>query len=195
MHKMEWYLQNNDFEGAKERFETTSKNWKGRWFEVCLQIYEKCKELAKIYFVNPINQTIIKIADVLGKRRGKYDGKIQISTEISADYDKGKEKCYLFTFYNENDEMVCSKVGTTTRKIVERLKEELKSKTYKEMGCVRAVVNRVYDCGDLPAEGLESYFRAMYIKQYPQSFKKNDRFMNTFFDLQKADEIAQAYLA
>ena len=89
---------------------------------------------------------------------------------------------------------MCSKIGTTTREVRKRLVEELKNKTYKEMGCVRAVINRVYDCGELPAEGLESYFRAMYIKQFPNSFKKNDRFMNTFFDLKKADEIALAYL-
>ena len=75
-----------------------------------------------------------------------------------------------------------------------QLKEELKSATYTKMGCVRAVVNRVYDCGSLPAEGLESYFRAAYIKKYPESFKKNDRFISTFFDLAEADKIAATYL-
>jgi hypothetical protein len=191
---MEWYLENNDFEGARERFETTSKNWKSRWFEICMAIYNKCKELANVYFLNPIDKTITKIAQVVGKRRSKYDDFIQINADLAADYDKGKEKCYLFTFYNDKNEMVCSKIGTTTREVRKRLVEELKNKTYKEMGCVRAVINRVYDCGELPAEGLESYFRAMYIKQFPNSFKKNDRFMNTFFDLKKADEIALAYL-
>jgi hypothetical protein len=62
------------------------------------------------------------------------------------------------------------------------------------MGCVRAIVHRVYDCGELPAEGLESYFRAKYIKKYPNSFKKNDRFINEFFDLMQADKIAEKYL-
>jgi hypothetical protein len=194
MHKMEWYLDNNDFEGAKERFETTSPSWKSRWFEICMTIYNRCKELANVYFLNPINKTITKIAQVVGKRRSKYDDFIQINADLAKDYDKGKEKCYLFTFYNDKNEMVCSKIGTTTREVRKRLVEELKSKTYKEMGCVRAVINRVYDCGELPAEGLESYFRAMYIKQFPNSFKKNDRFMDTFFDLKKADEIALAYL-
>ena len=91
--------------------------------------------------------------------------------------------------------MVCSKIGTTTRTVLQRLKEELKSKTYTSIGCVRAVVNRVYDCGDVPAEGLESYFRAMYIRKYPQSFKKNDRFMKEWFDLKEADEIVLNYFA
>ena len=86
-------------------------------------------------------------------------------------------------------------MGTTTRTVIQRLKEELRSNTYKKIGCVRAVVNRVYDCGDIPAEGLESYFRALYIKRYPQSFKKNDRFMNEWFDLAEADKIVATYFA
>ena len=86
-------------------------------------------------------------------------------------------------------------MGTTTRKVLQRLKEELNSDTYKKIGCTRAVVNRVYDCGNIPAEGLESYFRAMYIRRYPQSFKKNDRFMNEWFDLKEADEIVLKYFA
>ena len=96
--------------------------------------------------------------------------------------------------YNGLDN-TAAKIGTTTRAVLKRLKEELQSKTYKEMGCVRAVINRVYDCGNLPAEGLESYFRATYIKRYPDSFKKNDRFISTFFDLTEADKIAEKYLA
>ena len=194
MHSMEWYINNNDFEGAKARYESTSLNWKNRWFEVCLKIYNKCKELAKEWVINPVDKTISKVVNIISKRKSKYDEMIQINAEVGTNYDKGTEKCYLFTFYNANDEMVCSKIGTTTREVRKRLIEELKSKTYQNMGCVRAVVNRVYDCGELPAEGLESYFRAMYIKAYPESFKKNDRFLNTYFDLQKADEIAAAYL-
>ena len=75
------------------------------------------------------------------------------------------------------------------------MKEELRSNTYKKIGCVKAVVDRVYDCGDIPAEGLESYFRAMYIRKYPESFKKIDRFMNEWFDLKEADEIVLKYFA
>jgi hypothetical protein len=77
---------------------------------------------------------------------------------------------------------------------MKRMREELSSPTYTRMGAVRAVVDRVYDCGNIPAEGLESYFRAEYIKQFPNSFKKNDRFINEDFDLAQADEIAKNYL-
>lgn len=193
---MEWYIKNNDFEGAKERLETTSSNWKKRWFEVCETIFRNCKELAKKYILNPLNKTISEIGAILtlSKRKSiKYQETIQVENGVDL-LDNAIQKCYLFSFYDEFDNLICSKVGTTIRTVRQRLKEELNSKTYKDMGCVRAVVHRVYDCGELPAEGLESYFRAKYIKKYPNSFKKNDRFINEFFDLVQADKIAEKYL-
>lgn len=191
---MEWYVENNDFEGAKERFETTSACWKKRWFAVCEKIFNQCKEFADKYILNPLDLSIKKICKIVTPRKTKYTESIQVSEGIDL-LDSAKEKCYLFTFFDENDNMVCSKVGTTTRTVIQRLKEELRSNTYKKIGCVRAVINRVYDCGDIPAEGLESYFRALYIKRYPQSFKKNDRFMNEWFDLAEADKIVATYFA
>ena len=187
---MNWYIENNDFEGAKERFETTTPSWRRRWFETCAIIFQNCKELAKKYVLNPIDCTISKVITVATR---KYANNIQVAENCDL-LDDAAEKCYLFTFYDAFDNMVCSKIGTTTRAVTQRLKEELKSVTYTKMGCVRAVVNRVYNCGSLPAEGLESYFRAAYIKKYPESFKKNDRFISTFFDLAEADKIAATYL-
>ena len=193
-HNMEWYIANNDFEGAKERFDTTSPTWKKRWFEVCYKIFNSCKELAKKYVLNPLDYSIHKIGEVVAKRRTKYADKIMLSDDCPSLLDEATQKCYLFTFYNENNELVCSKVGTTIRGVRQRLTEELRSDTYKKMGCVRAVVHRVYDCGRIPAEGLESFFRAEYIRKYPDSFKKNDRFIGTHFDFAEADRIASAYL-
>lgn len=106
--------------------------------------------------------------------------------------DNAKEKCYLFRFYDTNNNLVCSKVGTTTRKVTQRLKEELRSKTYSS--CAYAVIDRVYDCGEIPAEGLESRIRAEYIRKYPNSFKKNDRFVKVLFNLEEIDKIVQNYL-
>lgn len=193
---MGWYVANNDFEGAMDRWATTSARWKKEWFGICKTIFDKSKEWAKTYILNPVEYSIQKISQVVTttKRVSKYADKIQVANGVDL-LDNAKEKCYLFTFFDEEDNLVCSKVGTTTRTVLQRLKEELKSKTYTRLGCVRAVVNRVYDCGDIPAEGLESYFRAMYIRKHPQSFLKNDRFMNEWFDLKEADEIVSNYFA
>ena len=193
-NSMEWYVNNNDFEGAVERWKNTNARWKTSWFNTCCKIFAKCKEWAKTYVVNPLEGTITKITKIITKRKTKYSESIQVAEGIDL-LDQATQKCYLFTFFDENDNLVCSKVGTTTRKVMQRLKEELISETYKKIGCVKAVVDRVYDCGNIPAEGLESYFRAMYIRKYPESFKKNDRFMNEWFDLKEADEIVLKYFA
>ena len=38
----------------------------------------------------------------------------------------GKQLVYLYKFYNSDNELICSKVGTTTRLPEQRLKEEIK---------------------------------------------------------------------
>lgn len=191
---MNWYIENNDFEGAVERLESTSPNWKKKWYAVCEAIYNKCKDLAKKWILNPLDHTVTQIGKIVTKKYSKYNNRIQIAEGIDT-LDHANQKCYLFSFFDADDNLVCSKIGTTVRTIRERLREELNSDTYVKMGCVRAVINRVYDCGELPAEGLESYFRAKYIKKYPDSFKKNDRFIGTHFDLLAADKIAEKYLS
>lgn len=188
---MKWYLENNDFEGAKERLETTVPTWKARWFEVCQTIFDRTKELAKKYVLDPYEKAVKTIGKVI---KGKYEEKILESADCGGLKSEAKQKCYLFEFFDANDNSLCSKVGTTTREVTVRLQEELRSKTYKAMGAVRAVIHRVYDCGSIPAEGLESYFRAAYIRKYPDSFKKNDRFINLKFDLLEADKIYAEYL-
>lgn len=192
---MTWYINHNDFEGAKERFDTTTPNWKKRWFEACYQIYQSSKEWATKYILNPIEFTISKINMAPTTRKTAVAYNIQMSEECPSLLDDATQKCYLFSFFDSNDNLVCSKVGTTIRKVRQRLREELNSKTYQNMGCVRAVIQRVYDCGNTPAEGLESRIRAEYIKKYPNSFLKNDRFINTFFDLAEIDKIAAEYCA
>jgi hypothetical protein len=72
------------------------------------------------------------------------------------------------------------------------MKEHLRY--YYDNGVRGIQVTRLWDCGDMEAEGLESEFRAHYIKSYPGTFKKNDRFINVEFDLEEADHIAASYL-
>lgn len=196
--KMEWYLENNDFEGAKERFDGTTPAWKSRWFAVCEKIFNACADWATKYVLDPIAKTIHAISDSKpfrnSKRKSIYDTKIMVSDECGSLLDEAHQKCYLFEFLNESNVLVCSKVGTTIRTVIERLKKELQSATYKDMGATKAIIRRVYDCGDIPAEGLESYFRAKYIRRYPDSFKKNDRFINVKFDFAEADKIYAEYM-
>ena len=195
--KMEDYVNENDFLGAVERLNNTNPTWRNRWYKVCETIYTNCREWAKEYILDPVAKAVHKLGSIkqyAPKVRKGDDIQVSADCKIESNED-GTQKCYLIEFFNEDDISVCSKVGTTVRKIQERIREELHSKTYQSMGAVRCVVHRVYNCGSIPAEGLESYFRAKYIRRYPNSFQKNDRFMNTTFDLVEADKICAKYLA
>ena len=193
---MDSYLTANDFEGAVERLNNTSARWKGEWFDVCTTIFNRCKEWAKTYVLDPINKAVRKLTSIksIAPRTRKSNIDISSGCVIQSNEDK-VQKCYLIEFFDANDDSICSKVGTTIRKIQDRIREELNSKTYQSMGAVRCVIHRVYDCGEIPAEGLESYFRAKYIRKYPNSFHKNDRFIKQVFDLVEADKICAEYLA
>lgn len=169
-------------------------------------MHKTASEIADIteYAVSTVRTYIRKFADLLEYaksifekveakvRKSKYNNMIN-ANGFDIDTRDG-ELCYLFEFYNEDDILLCSKVGTTTRTIRTRLREELASKTYKNMGATKAIVNRIYNCGEYPAEGLESLIRSEYIKKYPKSFKKNDRFIGELFDFDLCDKIAFSYL-
>lgn len=65
------YIVTNDFEGAKQRFDNANKRWKKHWYETCLIIAKKVKDLFKKYIFDPINLTITKINEKLKKNTGK----------------------------------------------------------------------------------------------------------------------------
>lgn len=154
------------------------------WFHKMLALYKANKVIQKVWeYIDSarllVNRFVRKCAAA-------------IVYQVKHDYPKGSQLVYLIRLLNESDKLIWSKVGTTTRDINTRMKEHLRY--YKKNGVSKVEVSRVYDCGALPAEGLESEFRARYMCKYPNTFQKNDRFTNTEFDLVEADTIAQEYL-
>lgn len=136
-----------------------------------------------------------KVVNVVAKnRRSKYDEMIDNFTTCDIKLKDGLQKCYLFKFLDSNNELVYSKVGTTTDSVRNRLTTEIRDYRKSGYDIARVEIDRVWYCGELPAEGLESLIRSEYIKQYPKAFKKNDRFINTLFDLSLCDKIAKNYL-
>ena len=101
---------------------------------------------------------------------------------------------YLVRFLDSNGNLIWSKIGTTTRSIKERMKEHMRK--YKKQGFDVATcdVQKVWDCGKIPAEGLESEFRASYVRRFPNLYVKTDRFKMEF-DYQEAEQIVLNYLA
>ena len=102
------------------------------------------------------------------------------------------QQFYLIRLLDKDGELVYSKVGTTTRSTEARMKEHLRD--YYDNGVRSIQVTRLWNCGEMEAEGLESEFRAHYIKAYPGTFRKNDRFTGVEFDMDEADRIAAGYL-
>lgn len=187
------YVENNDFEGAAERLENTTNRWRNYWYGICEEIYNKSPEWARRYVLDPIAKAVRKIAEIISekKKRGrpsKNDDKIIWNCPAFA--DGSNEKFYLIELLDKNGDLIWSKIGTTKRKLIYRMKEHLKA--YEKYGVDKVRINRVYNMG-FAAEGMESEFRAKYIHRWPESFQKNDRFYHRVFDLEEADKIAAAY--
>lgn len=189
----------NDFLSALENLEHTSKRWASHWFNCCLEIMAndpgwqaQFEPDADAYEFHPI--TIHgTTAQVQYRSIWYYNGK-EIFTNGKVDLlDEAVQKCYLFRFFDTSGNLVCSKVGTTTKPVLVRIKSELRE--YEKLDVVSCVIDRIYNCGQLPAEGMESYFRAEYIRRHPTAFRKNDRFFSVAFDLEEADRICSDYLA
>jgi hypothetical protein len=66
---------------------------------------------------------------------------------------------------------------------------------YSNLDIIGVEIESVINCGAYPAEGLESYCRAYYIKKYPNAFKKNDRFFNVDLNTEEFNNLATTYLA
>ena len=107
-------------------------------------------------------------------------------------FEEGTNQTYIVYFYGEDGQIIYSKPGTTARFIKERIKEELTK--YRKNGVCFARLMRLWDCGEMPPEGLESILRAHCIKKYPGTFVKNDRFAGVCIDLDDADRLTKEYL-
>lgn len=189
----------NDFLSALENLEHSNARWANHWFECCLTIMENDPHW-KAQFqpdpeyceFHPITSDNLAFCSALHSV-WFYNGK-EILTNGRIDLlNEAQQKCYLFRFFNGGNQLICSKVGTTTKEILERIKSEFRE--YAKLDAVTCIIDRVYDCGHIPAEGMESYFRAEYIRRHPEAFRKNDRFFDVAFDLEDADRICSAYLA
>ena len=72
------YINENDFEGAKARFEQSTARWKQHWFDTCMEIFENCAEWGKKYILDPVNRTITAVIEKAKKTISrvikKHDG-------------------------------------------------------------------------------------------------------------------------
>ncbi len=156
------------------------------------------KKIAEItgYAVSTVKSYIKKFADLLDEAIKLFHNVKDVIKEVRTEYKNGRgEFCYLFKFYDTDNEIIFSKIGTTTRPPRARLNEEIRS--YKKSGfnIGRAVIESVIDCESVPAEGAESFTRAKFIRQYPNTFMKNDRFIGVDIPTNDFNNLVNAYLA
>lgn len=147
------------------------------------------RNYARYKYANRINEAKSVFADKPPKRRFftavsdniiNY-GNVAINYEKTAqgkDTNKQSQKCYLFKFYDEKNHPIFTKIGTTINSCLDRLKQEIASYQKSGFAIVKVKICGIVDCGELPAEGLESYLRACFIRDFPKVFHKNDRFFD-----------------
>lgn len=107
------YLNDNDFEGAKYRFDNTTQRWKKHWFNICVEIMNKCKEWGEKYIIDPIAQTIVR---AINKKL------ITKSTKVVPIDNDGKSCVYLIKLFADNKEHFL-KCGKAPKNAVSRWKQ------------------------------------------------------------------------
>lgn len=181
--KMEWEItaMNNPNESAYG---------KRKHFQIARTLYENFESVRKLWdFIETarlyINRFVRKVvAKVLPSACISWNG--------IKPMENGVQQVYLIRLLDADNALIWSKVGTTVRETAKRMKEHLRY--YRKDGVCKVEVVRLWDCGNMDAEGLESEFRAHYIRKHPGTFRKNDRFINVEFDLDEADKIVANYL-
>ncbi len=198
---VEWYVSNTNENNVIERMEraherivaATDSHTRRNWFDIMAKLYEKYSIVREVWeYVENVRLLAKRfVKRVVNKVKTALN--VNINYNASADYPEGSQLVYLIRLLDRDGGLVWSKVGTTTRTMKKRMSEHLRY--YKKYGVASIEVTRVYDCGEIPAEGLESEFRSKYMRKYPGAFRKNDRFTGVEFDLAEADSIVRNYLA
>jgi hypothetical protein len=169
-----------------------------KWFNVALAFFNEFPAVREVwnYLENVrlyAERFVKKVADVVRDAvENILPPRMRIEWNGIEQMPKGVQQGYLIRLLDRNKQLIWSKVGTTTDKTGVRMTQHLRY--YKKDGVRFVEVVRLWDCNGLDAEGLESMFRAHYIRKHPGTFRKNDRFTGVEFDLEEADRLMENYL-
>lgn len=152
-----------------------------KWMDVARAIFTEVKQTVALKVDGIINQ-------------GKYkDVEIEYLPNFGRD-NPGNQQVYLFKFYTDSRTVpVFSKIGTTTRSIGKRLKEEIAYYRKRGFAIKNVSVCKVVNCGNIPAEGYESFLRAFLIKEHPGTWHKNDRFFGVDISTNRFAELCSQF--
>lgn len=158
--------------------------YRKKYFAQMLALFNKYKVVRDVW--NYVENAHLIVKRFIKKVKAKCKNPHVVFADSVEVIPKGHEQFYLIRLLNSSGDLVWSKIGTTTNRTTQRMCEHLDY--YADDGITDIVVDRVWDCGDYPAEMFESLFRAYYIKKYPGTWKKNDRFCGVLFDLNEAEQ-------
>lgn len=161
------YIENEDFEGAYERYQKANKRWLAHWFDVCYEIANEVAEIAKNFIFDPVNKVIKKIGEFVQKAKGRPNKKDETS------------HVYLIRMFDKDDKEVYTKVGKANNVAV-RMKQ-LEKYIYKNRAAkIPVPIGRVevVDTWDFPnskaAESFETKIQSILMGLY--ELIPNDRF-------------------
>ena len=135
---------------------------------------------AKIAFSDSPPKTNRRKTSTISDSRINW-GNVLITYEKTAqgrDSAERSQKCYFFKFYDSKNHPVFTKIGTTVKSALSRLKQEISYYQKRGIEIAKVKICGIIECGDIPAEGYESYLRACFIHDFPNTFHKNDRFFD-----------------
>ena len=144
------------------------------------------------YVISTVKRYIKKFFNLLEEAKETFK---RITKKAKKALRGKRQLCYLYKFYDSKNNLICSKVGTTTRLPEDRLKEEIVYYKKRNIPVENAKICSVIDCNELPAEGAESITRALFIRKYPTAFCKNDRFFGVDIPTTTFNKIVKDYLA
>lgn len=200
-------IADNDLLYSYTKFRTTNARWKNHWWDAVETIFHACADWAKEYILDPINRTLTKIDEkvikpVRRRCREIEKNKFILSTDVPVESEvdlaldvKGDEKGYLFWFKANNVKNGhFTKIGTSASSTCfQRLKDEVRYYNQRGLDVTKVVIKRIYNCGETPAEGFESFCRAKFIKAYPGTYHKNDRFFGVEIPVEEYDKLWKMY--
>ena len=179
----EWYIKNKDFEGALDRFHNTTARWKSHWWECLEIIYNKCKSLAQKYVLDSTRRLVLKLETLA-------------DMTIPLTHDCVGYKVYLFKFFKKDGSFHFTKIGTSKRDIMLRVKEEIRDYRKAGLDIGNVVIEAIIPCKNKAwAEGAESQLRANYIKANPDTYVANDRFFNVNLPISGFVKAVEEYFA
>lgn len=169
----DWFIANEDFEGAKAKFDKANARWRGHWFNTCATIAKRCSEWATKYLIDPVCMTITAIGQYVKKRAPKNND--------------AESHVYLIEMYDEDGNHVYNKVGKANN-----LKQRLGtlSKQFYARSGIQIASIRIIKTWDLAtnhlAESFEQLLHSIMCKKYENI--PNDRYTPVALS---ADEVAE----